>query len=203
LFIGIGINLTTLSITEEVVQGIITTLPVVICCMLTKITSMGDRIVYWTIWWWLLGRVVSVVGLMMGVSIVRLVSRVHLGAVVIIALPGSFTTALSVAVLGTAVLFWGSEEDGIICVSLHMFLQILRSLEGLPTEIALVRLQGNVDSDMGCDMIALDGSGTARIPSTREVQVICALPSDMFFADVLKESFCRCALLRALVPLTR
>lgn len=44
---------------------------------------------------------------------------------------------------------------------LDMLLQILGPLEGLSTEITFVRLQWDMDSDMGRDMIALDGGGTA------------------------------------------
>jgi hypothetical protein len=73
----------------------------------------------------------------------------------------------------------GSEENGIVGMSLeelvHEFsnsilgldayldvlLQILGALEGLPAEIAFVRLQWDVDSDMGGDMITLDGGSPA------------------------------------------
>lgn len=65
-----------------------------------------------------------------------------------------------------------------------MLLQILRTLEGLSTEVTFVRLQRNVDSDVGSDMITLDSGSSARVPSTGEVQVICALSSDMFLADM-------------------
>jgi hypothetical protein len=66
-----------------------------------------------------------------------------------------------------------------------VFLEILRTLESFSTEIALMWLERNVDSNMRCDMIALDGGGAALIPTTSEVQVICAFASDMLLADVL------------------
>jgi hypothetical protein len=34
-------------------------------------------------------------------------------------------------------------------------------------------------------MIALDGGGSAGIPPTGEIQVVCTLPSDMLLADVI------------------
>lgn len=46
-------------------------------------------------------------------------------------------------------------------------------------------LQRNVDSDVGCDMITLDGRGTALVPTAREVQIVRALSSDVLLADVL------------------
>lgn len=68
---------------------------------------------------------------------------------------------------------------------LYMLLQVLRTLEGLSTEFTFVRLQWNVYSNVGSDMIALDGGGSAGIPPTGEIQVVCTLPSDMLLADVI------------------
>jgi hypothetical protein len=79
----------------------------------------------------------------------------------------------------------GSEEDRVVCVGLYMLLQVLRTLEGLSTEFTFVRLQWNVYSNVGSDMIALDGGGSAGIPPTGEIQVVCTLPSDMLLADVI------------------
>lgn len=39
---------------------------------------------------------------------------------------------------------------------LDMFLEVLRTLEGLAAELALVRLQGNVDANVARDVVALD-----------------------------------------------
>jgi hypothetical protein len=54
-----------------------------------------------------------------------------------------------------------AEEHRVIGVGLNVLLEILRSLESLATEVALMRLKGNVDADMGCDVIALDGCDAA------------------------------------------
>ena len=40
------------------------------------------------------------------------------------------------------------HQDAVIRVGLDMLLEILRTLEGLAAEIALVRLQGDVYTDM-------------------------------------------------------
>jgi hypothetical protein len=53
-----------------------------------------------------------------------------------------------------------------------MFLQILRSLECLAAEFALVRLQGDVDSDVGGDVVTFDGGGTALTPGAGQVEVV-------------------------------
>jgi hypothetical protein len=49
LGIRTGVNLTTLSITEEVVQGFEPTLSVVVGGMLTEVTSVADGIVDWAV----------------------------------------------------------------------------------------------------------------------------------------------------------
>jgi hypothetical protein len=100
----------------------------------------------------------------------------------------------------------GSEEDGVVCVGLsrkwlafwpklysvvvkylYMLLQVLRALEGFSTEFTFVRLQWNVHSNVGSDMITLDSGGSAGIPATGEIQVVCTFSSDMLLADVILE----------------
>jgi hypothetical protein len=70
---------------------------------------------------------------------------------------------------------------------LYMLLQVLRTLEGLSTEFTFVRLQWNVYSNVGSDMVALNGGGAAGIPPTGKIQVVCTFPSDMLLADVILE----------------
>ena len=69
-----------------------------------------------------------------------------------------------------------------------MLLQILRTLESLSTEVTFVRLEWDVDSDVRSDMVTLHGSGAALIPTTGEVEVVCAFATDVLLANVfLKE----------------
>lgn len=72
-----------------------------------------------------------------------------------------------------------------VVTHLDMFLQILRTLESLSTEIAFVWLQWNMDSDVRGDMVTLHSGGAARVPTTCEIQVVCALSSDMLLTDML------------------
>jgi len=81
-----------------------------------------------------------------------------------------------------------AEKDRVISVSLDVLLEILRSLESLSTEVALVRLEGNVDANVRCDVIALDGCDAARTPVASQVEVVCALATDVTFAYVLIKS---------------
>lgn len=73
---------------------------------------------------------------------------------------------------------------------LDVLLQVLGTLEGLAAELALVRLERDMDSDMRGNVVTLDGGGAARVPLACEAQVVCALAADMAVADVLLETKC-------------
>ncbi len=70
-------------------------------------------------------------------------------------------------------------------MGLDMFLEILRTLEGLAAEVTFVRLQGDVDPDMRGDVVPLDGRSSALAPGAGEVQVVSRLAANMSLADVL------------------
>jgi len=67
---------------------------------------------------------------------------------------------------------------------LDMLFQILWTLECLATELAFVRLQGNMDSNVGGNVITLDGGGAALTPGAGEVEVVGGLATNMAFANV-------------------
>ena len=46
-----------------------------------------------------------------------------------------------------------------------------------------------MDSNMGGDVIALDGRGAAASPLTRQVEIVRRLSPDMAFADVFLMNF--------------
>lgn len=75
-------------------------------------------------------------------------------------------------------------EDRVIGMGLDMFLEILWALEGLATELALVRLEWNMNSNVGGDMITFDGGGVALAPLAGQVEVVSRLASDMALADM-------------------
>jgi len=66
-----------------------------------------------------------------------------------------------------------------------MFLQILRALERLTAEVAFVRLEWDVDADVGGDVVAFDGGGSAGSPLAGEIEVVGALTPNMALADVV------------------
>ena len=70
-------------------------------------------------------------------------------------------------------------------MSLNVLLQILRAFECLPAEVALMRLQRNVNTDVRCDVVTLYSRSAAITPLTSQVQVVSALATDMAFANVI------------------
>jgi hypothetical protein len=70
-------------------------------------------------------------------------------------------------------------------MGLDMFLEILRTLEGLATEFAFVWFQGNMDSNVRGDVVAFDGCRTAATPLTGQIEVVGALTADVSFTDML------------------
>lgn len=69
-----------------------------------------------------------------------------------------------------------------------MFLEVLGTFEGFATEFTLVRLQGNVDSNVRSDMIAFDGCGTATAPLTCQIEIVGTLAADVSFANMFLQN---------------
>ena len=70
-------------------------------------------------------------------------------------------------------------------MSLDMLLEILRAFERLATEIASMRLQGDMDANVGGNMVPLDHGDVAVGPSTLQIKIVCALATDMNLAHVV------------------
>ena len=77
------------------------------------------------------------------------------------------------------------DQDAVVGVGLDMLLEILRALEGLSAEVALVWLQRNVNTNVRGDVVTLDSCGTARVPLAGQVEVVGALPTDVPLTDVV------------------
>ncbi len=78
-----------------------------------------------------------------------------------------------------------SKDHRVISVRFDMLLEILRTLEGLATKVTPVRLEWDVDTDVGGDMIALDSGRLASTPVADQLKVVGALTTDMALADVI------------------
>lgn len=70
-------------------------------------------------------------------------------------------------------------------MSLHVLLEILGTLEGLATEVALVRLERDVDADVRSDVVTLDGRGAAVAPLASQVEIVGALAANVTLANVI------------------
>jgi hypothetical protein len=76
------------------------------------------------------------------------------------------------------------HDDTIIGVGLDMLLEILGTFECFATELALVGLEWNVDTDVGGDVVAFDCGRPALTPSAGQIEVVCRLTTNMALADV-------------------
>lgn len=67
---------------------------------------------------------------------------------------------------------------------LYMLLEILRALKGLSAEFTSMWFQGDVDSDVGGDVVALDDGDMAISPCALQVEVVGALPPNVTVANM-------------------
>jgi hypothetical protein len=199
LGVGIGVDLAALGATEEVVNHIESSLAVVAALGLVEanvvwpLVAHGGLIEVEAV---VVGRLRLVVTIMGG-TLVTKTGCSHLAIVVIEA--GGLMHLWPVA-HSILVVLRRSNEDRVVGVRLDMLLQILRALKGLATELALVRLERHVDTDVRGDVVALHGGGATRVPLAGEVQVIGALATNMALADMIVENFGRAKGLLARVP---
>ena len=85
-----------------------------------------------------------------------------------------------------SVLTTGSwKEHRVICVCLDVFLEVLWTLESLAAKLATVRLQWDMHTDVGCNVVAFDDLDATGTPRALQVEVIGALATDVAFADVI------------------
>jgi hypothetical protein len=110
----------------------------------------------------------------------------------------------------------------LLSMDLFVFLQILRTFEGLATDLAIMRLEWrmncqanrnqprlvrgdvreDVTSEVAGDVISLRASRTTILPSTSETEVIGALSANVVIAEVVVEDFGVCVGLSAVDPKT-
>lgn len=83
---------------------------------------------------------------------------------------------------------FGGADLGVVGMSLDMLLQILGTLESLPAEVALVRLEWYMNADVGSDMITFDCCGVASAPLTGQVEVVGAFASNVALTNMLLNS---------------
>jgi hypothetical protein len=142
--VGRGINVAALGAAKEVVNHVVGTLAVITASggsvvanvlraggvqrRLVKVHAIACR---------LLGSIVAARVTRLGVAGV---TRTHLTIMVVVARGLGLSSVVEAAVL--------AGEDRIIGMCLDVLLQVLGAFEGLATELTLVRLERDVDSDM-------------------------------------------------------
>jgi len=72
-------------------------------------------------------------------------------------------------------------------MGLNVLLEILRALEGFAAEVAFVRLEWHVNTNVRSDVVALDGGGTASAPCASQIEVVSALAPDVTFTHMVLE----------------
>jgi hypothetical protein len=206
--VGAGVNSTTLDVTEEIVKRL--------DCTAARVHALN--ILYVVVWVrdGAVASVLCTVGLVVSGAVrathLRLVVRVRVHLVVatvvgrrceprnqvslwvrgrvrrVLTLPVLWTETVTSVCTRICAGLRRVHQDAVVGVRLDVLLQVLGTLEGFATEVALVRLQGNVNSDVGGDVVALDCSGTAVAPLTRKVEVVGAFAADMALAHMVLES---------------
>ena len=78
-----------------------------------------------------------------------------------------------------------AKQYGVICVGLDVLLEILGSLEGFATEVALMRLQGHMHANMRSNVVAFYSRRSTVAPLAGQIQVIGALAANMALADMI------------------
>jgi hypothetical protein len=92
------------------------------------------------------------------------------------------------AVRTASVRLWRAKQNRVVSVSFHVLLEILRTLESLAAEVALMRLQRDVNANVRSDVITLDRGGAAVAPLAGQIQVVGALATDMALTNVILSS---------------
>ena len=72
-------------------------------------------------------------------------------------------------------------ENAFIRVRLHMFLQILGTLEVLATKRATMGLERDMDADVRGDVVALHHLCATGAPRTCQAEVVSTLAANVFF----------------------
>ncbi len=78
-----------------------------------------------------------------------------------------------------------------------VFLEILWTLEGLATKLAAMRLQWDMNTDVGCNVVAFDDLNATCSPRALQVEVVGTLATNVTFTDVILDDFLSVALFTA------
>lgn len=74
-------------------------------------------------------------------------------------------------------------------VNTLMLLKVLRALERLATDIAIVRLERGVNSDVRSDVVTLGTADITSIPFASQAEVVRGLATDVIITQMLVDNF--------------
>jgi hypothetical protein len=86
----------------------------------------------------------------------------------------------TILVLGTT-----ADKHRVIGMSLDVLLQVLGALERLAAEVALVRLEWDMNADVRRDVVTLDRRSATGTPLARQVEVVGALATDVLLTQMV------------------
>jgi hypothetical protein len=212
IVVGSRVNCTTLSISKEFVQGVVSgTLPDLV--VIVKLLWLVHCIVHGSI-----GRVLgrasieaswSSTGMLLAIATVGakgairiLISTRCSGKCLQVSDQFAVLAGIALSAMGAAAVgLWWAEQDGVVGVSLDVLLEILGALEGLAAEVALMWLQRHVNTDVRGNVVTLDGGGAAVTPLARQIQVVGALAANVTLTNVIIELLGGWQAVAAVLPL--
>lgn len=179
--VRVGVNVAALGASEEVVNHVVSALTVIairssVVANVLRARGVQRRLIeVHAVASRGLGRIVAAV-----VAGLRVSAGSHLAIVIIVAGSLGLCSVVEAAIIVMA----GAGQDRVVGVRLDVLLEILRALERLAAELALVGLERNVDADVRSDVITLDSGCSARVPLAGEAQVVGALATNVALANV-------------------
>jgi hypothetical protein len=201
VIVGSGVNCTAFSIAKKLVQCVVSrTLSDFV--IVVQLLSLIDGIVHWAIgrvlWWTAIETSWGASRMLLAVAAIWTKGSVR----ILISTRFSILTRVALSPMWTATVRLGrAKQDRVISVRLDMLFEILGTLERLAAEVAFVRLQRNMNTNVRSNVITLDRGGTAVAPLTGQVQIVGALAANVTFTDVIVELLSRRESLAAGLPL--
>ena len=81
-----------------------------------------------------------------------------------------------------------AKQNGVIGMGLNVLLEILGPFECFAAEVALVRLQRYVNTNVRSDVVTFHSSRAAVAPLTSQVQVVGTLAANMTLTDMVLQN---------------
>jgi hypothetical protein len=77
------------------------------------------------------------------------------------------------------------KENRVIRVSLFMLLQVLGTFEALSALFACMGFEGDMDSNVTCNVVSFGGLGGTVSPAASQAQIICRFAPNVFLTQMV------------------